>query len=166
VDAKLIFWTGALLNMALVVFLGARGVLLVRRGEVERHRRSMIAAGVLVIAFLIAYVAKLALLGGEDLGLWSPAARGVLYFHETCIAAMLIGGATAGRRAWKLRHTRRVTGDPADPPAAPDGFRLHRRAGRLAMIAAVLGVLSATVMLGGMYSRGDAIDSPLLARFE
>jgi hypothetical protein len=34
------------------------------------------------------------------------------------------------------------------------------------VIAAVLGVMSATVMLGGMYSRGDAIDSALLTRFE
>lgn len=162
----LLFWTGALVNMFLAVGVGARGIQLVRRGDVKRHRRAMKAASVLVVGFVVAYVLKLALLGGEDLAVWSSAARGVLYFHETCIAVMLVAGAVAGHRAWRLRHTRRITGDAADPPAASRVIRHHRRAGRAALIAAVLGALSATVMLGGMYSRGDAVESPLLARFE
>ncbi|MDH3686166.1 MAG: DUF420 domain-containing protein [Myxococcales bacterium] len=165
-DAKLLFWTVALLNMGVVVGLGAHGIRLVRRGEVQRHRRAMLAASVLVVGFVVAYVLKVAFLGGEDLDTWSSAARGVLYFHETCVAAMLVGGAVAGWRAWKLRGTRLLTRNAADPPAPAGAFRLHRLAGRAAMIAAVLGVLSATVMLGGMYSRGDATDSALLTRFE
>jgi len=166
VDAKLLFWTGALLNMGAVVGLGAHAIRLVRRGEVQRHRRAMLGASVLVVGFVVAYILKVAFLGGEDLDTWSSAARGVLYFHETCVAAMLVGGAIAGQRAWKFRNTRRVTREAAHPPAPAGVFRLHRIAGRAALIAAVLGVLSATVMLGGMYSRGGATDSTLLTRFE
>ena len=165
-DAKLIFWTGALVNMAVVVGLGLHGVRLARRGDVSRHRRAMTVASALVFGFVAAYVVKLAVLGGEDLAAWSAAARGVLYFHETCIALMLVGGAVAGFRAWRLRATRRLSGRPQDPVTDPRALALHRRAGRVALVAALLGVLSATVMLGGMYSRGDAVQSSLLARFE
>lgn len=165
-DLKLLFWTAALLNMGAVVGLGAHGIRLVRRGDVQRHRRAMLAASILVVGFVAAYVLKVAFLGGEDLATWSSAARSVLYFHETCVAAMLVGGAIAGQRAWKFRNTRRVTLDATHPAAPPGAFRLHRLAGRAALIAAVLGVLSATVMLGGMYSRGGTADSTLLTRFE
>jgi uncharacterized membrane protein YozB (DUF420 family) len=166
VDAKLLFWTGALVNMVVVVALGVRGVQLVRRGEVARHRRAMLAASALVVGFVAAYVVKLGLLGGEELGLWSSAARGVLYFHETCVAVMVIGGAVAGQRAWRLRRTRHLTGDANDPRTPVGALLVHRRAGRAALIAALLGVLSAAVMLGGMYSRGGVVESPALARLE
>jgi uncharacterized membrane protein YozB (DUF420 family) len=166
VDAKLLFWTGALVNMAVAVGVGARGIQLVRRGDVARHRRAMLTASALVLGFVGAYVVKLAALGGEDLDVWSTGARGVLYFHETCVALMLIAGAVAGRRAWQLRRTRRITGSPAHPAAAPAALHGHRRAGRTALLAAVLGVLSATVMLAGMYSRADAVRSGWLTWLE
>ena len=165
-DAKLLFWTGALVNMAVAVVVAARGIQLVRRGDVERHRRAMKIASVLVVGFVLAYLLKVQLLGGEDLDAWSSGARGVLYFHETCVSIMLLAGAVAGHRAWRLRRTRRITGDTADPPAPPHVIRLHRRAGRAALIAAVLGVLSAAVVLGGMYGRADTAPSALLAPFE
>ena len=41
-DAKVLYWTGALVNLGVISVLLARGVFLIRRGEVARHRRSML----------------------------------------------------------------------------------------------------------------------------
>jgi len=165
-DAKLVYWTGALVNMAVIVALAGHGVRLARRGDVAGHRRAMLVASGLVLAFVASYALKLAFLGREAVETWSPAAIWVLRFHETCVLFMILGGAFALARAWRLRRTRLVTRDPEDPRPAPALLRAHRRAGRVAVGAALLGVLSACLVLAGMYARSGAVDGPALAAHE
>jgi len=146
VDPKLLYWTGALLNMVLVVVLAVSGVASVRRGDVARHRRRMLAASVLVGAFVLSYALKVAVLGREPIATWSPAAIWTLRVHELCVLVMLVGGAGAGLGAFRMR---------AAPLAAEHaGVRAaHRRAGRAAVIAAGAGLVTAGVVLAGMYGR-------------
>jgi len=143
IDPKLVFWTAALFNMAAAVALALRGVALVRRGQIRAHRRSMLAACTLVGAFLLAYGVKRVWLGGEDLSVWSPLARWNLWIHESLVMTMLIAGGVALQAACQLARTRRVTGDPADPPLDPRRATRHRRAGRVAVLCAMLGLLTA-----------------------
>lgn len=156
-DPKLLFWTGALVNMVVIVVLAFAGVRARRRGDIPLHRRLMLSCAGLVGFFLSSYVLKLAFLGREDLSLWSPYAVWVLRFHETCILLMLLAGFLAARRGMALAGTRNVTHDPADPVAAPERARGHRGAGRLAVAAAVFGVLSAAVVLFDMYQRAGML---------
>lgn len=152
-DPKLIFWTGAFANMSLIVALAFVGVRARRRGDIALHVRCMLTGAVLVAAFLLAYVWKLAFLGREDMDAWSGASVWVLRIHETCVLVMLVAGALAVRRGRALRATRNVTRDPADPAAPLQQVRGHRGAGQLAVGAAVLGLLTAGVVLFGMYQR-------------
>ena len=152
-DARLVYWTAALLNMILLCIIALRGIAQARRGEVARHRRSMLISASLVLAFVGSYVPKVIFLGKEDLPSWSRGAVFTLYFHELCIAAMLLGGAVAIHRGLSLRRTRLVTHDPEDPDADPRTLNGHRLAGRVAVTGAIMGALSATVVLIGMYGR-------------
>jgi uncharacterized membrane protein YozB (DUF420 family) len=113
----------------------------------------MLSAGALVIAFLVSYVFKLLFLGREDLSLWSGFYINTLWFHETCVLTLLLAGSFAIQRGFSLRATRNVTGDRADPPAPDRTLRWHRRAGWTAVVSAVVGWLSACVVLTGMYQR-------------
>ena len=154
-DAKLLYWTGALVNLGVVVLLAADGVRRIRRGEVRAHRRRMLAAGALVGLFLGSYLVKVAALGKEDRSAWSGLDYGVLYVHESCIAVMLLCGAYAGFRAFRFRRAL----PPGDlPPAARRAAdrRGHRRAGWGAVVGAVLAFVTAAGVLVGMYGR--AID--------
>jgi len=152
-DPKLIYWTGALLNMALVAGVAVQGVRQIRRGEVARHRRSMLTAIALVLAFIASYVLKLAWLGREHLETWSTASVRTLQLHELCIAAMLLGGGFALYRSFALRRTRLVTRHAEDPEPDPAIVRAHRLAGRIAVGGALLGWLTAAFVLVGMYGR-------------
>jgi len=152
-DANFLFWTGALLNMALMFGLMANGVRQVRRGNLAAHRRSMIAATALVAVFLVSYLFKATLLGREDFSLWSRAAVWNLRFHETCVLAMLLAGGFALLRARRLRATRNFTRE-RDDPIAPDSLvRSHTRAGWAAVTSATLGLLTAAIVLAGMFGR-------------
>ena len=91
-NANLIFWCFALLDLGAVVTCIALGVARVRAGDIAAHRRSMLAAVTLVGVFLISYLVKLALLGREDRGGWTSGELTVLYVHELFVAAMLLGG--------------------------------------------------------------------------
>jgi uncharacterized membrane protein YozB (DUF420 family) len=152
-DAGLLFWSAALANMSVLVSLALMGVWQARLGRVERHRRLMLIAAGLVGLFVLSYLAKLALLGGEDLASWSPIDGAVLRVHETCVLVMLLGGIVAGRRAWRMRKTRKVTRRPEDPPPPPSVLRWHRRAGWSAVVGALLGLLTAILVLAGMFRR-------------
>ena len=145
-DPKLAYWTGALVNMALIVWLAASGVRLARRGDYVRHRTRMLGAASLVGLFLASYLFKVLVLGREQLSLWSRTDVWVLRFHELCIAVFVIGGATA--LAIALRR-----GMPLASPEREATHRRHRRAGWAAVIGVVLGLLSATWVLSGMYAR-------------
>lgn len=152
-DAKVIYWTAALLNLGVIVALALRGVAQVRRGEVEAHRRSMLAAAALIVAFLVSYPLKLLFLGREDLAAWSALHVHNLHLHETCVALMLLAGAVALSRARAMRGTRQRTRDPASPPAPASTVRWHHRAGWTGVSAAVAGFLTACGILAGMVGR-------------
>ncbi len=152
-DARLVYWTAALLNMILLCVIALRGVRQARMGEVARHRRSMLTASALVIAFVVSYVPKVIFLGKEQLELWSPATVYTLYFHELCVAAMLLGGGVAVHRGIALSRTRLATHSSEDPAPEPRTLHVHRIGGRIAVTAALLGALAAGVVLLGMYDR-------------
>jgi len=152
-DAKVLYWTGALINLGVIISLVVTAVRHVRRGDVARHRRNMLIACSLVGAFLGSYVLKVAFLGRERLSEWSEAHRVVLYVHETCVLLMLIAGAVALSQAWRMRKTRNVTRQPGDSLAPESTRRWHRRAGWSAAFGSALGLLTAAVVLAGMVAR-------------
>ncbi len=155
IDARVWYWTGAWLNMLAVVLLASAGIREVRRREIARHRRRMLSAMVLVLAFLVSYAIKLLVLGREQLELWSPAYVAALRFHELCVAAMVIGGLTALWLATRLRLIEAANGSRGRYPAEKieSRLRLHRRAGRTAYWSALLGLVLAAVVLFGMFTR-------------
>ncbi len=153
VDPRIVFWTGALANMALIVILALRGVRQIRRGEIAAHRRSMLTACVLVALFLGSYLLKRSVLGGEDLSVWSRPALVNLWVHESFVALMLVAGGTALVLGRRLARTRRVTGQAHDPPADPARIRRHRRAGWTAIVASFFGLATACGILAGMLTR-------------
>ncbi len=147
------YWSGALLNMALVVGCLWCGVRAVRRQEVARHRRFMLTAVALVGLFIVSYGLKLTLLGREALELWSGRDVWVLRFHEACIAAMLLGGGTALTLALRLGFPIEDPSSRPDPERVRSRIRLHHRAGWTAVGAATLGIASAAAVLFGMFAR-------------
>lgn len=152
-DARFLFWSGALLNMALMFGLLFNGVRQVRQGNVQAHRRSMIGAASLVLAFLVAYLLKATLIGKEDFSRWSVPDVWILRFHEMCVLLMLLAGIVALTRARRLRGTQNATADRDDPMAPEPLVRSHTRAGWTAVSAAALGLVTAAIVLIGMYGR-------------
>jgi hypothetical protein len=153
-DPRLAYWTFALLDLAAVVGFALAGVAALRRGDVLRHQRRMLAAAALVALFLLSYLFKLALIGREDLGSWDRASIWILRLHELCVFTMLVAGGIAGSRALRLRHTRNATRDPRDPPAPAALVLWHRGSGKTAVCAAALALGFAGLVLAGMYRRG------------
>jgi uncharacterized membrane protein YozB (DUF420 family) len=152
-DAKVLYWTGALVNMGAVVVCTIIGARQIRMGNPRLHRRLMLVAAVLVCGFVLSYVLKLQFLGREDLSTWSFTAINILRFHETCVLTMLVGGGLSLLWGARLRATRSFSLDAADPSAAPGLVKRHHWAGRVAIAGAVLGFFSAMLVLAGMYSR-------------
>lgn len=152
-QAHLVFWSAALLDLAAVAGLALLGVWQIRRGAWRAHRRCMLGAAALVGVFLAAYVLKVRWLGPEELASWSGFQIAVLRVHELGIAAMLGGGLYAGYRAFRFRATLPTEPLlPAEDPASRQRVG-HRRAGRVAVAGATLAWLTAALMLAGMYAR-------------
>ena len=153
-DPRLAYWTFALLDLAAVVGFAAAGVAALRRGDVPRHQRRMLTAAALVGLFLLSYLAKLALIGREDLASWEPASIWMLRIHELCVFTMLVGGsewpararcacaARATRRTIRRirRRRRRWCAGTAEPARRPSS-------------AAALALGFAGLVLAGMYRR-------------
>ncbi len=154
-DPKLIYWTGAWLNMLAIVALAVFGVCRIRQHQVAPHHRRMLTAAWLVAGFLVSYGLKLRFLGREALDTWDPWYVNVLRVHELCVLSLVVAGATALYLAVRLRL--RVARDGFegvyDTAQIPARRRLHRRAGWTALVAAILGILTASVVLFGMYER-------------
>jgi hypothetical protein len=110
-------------------------------------------AASLVILFLVSYVVKLLILGREDMAIWSTLDVWVLRIHEVFVLQMVLAGSVAWVQSRKLLRTKLVTHDPADPAPNPRVVRIHRFAGRTAVIGAVLGFVMAVGVLVGMYLR-------------
>lgn len=155
-DPKLIFWTAAFANLTAVCGFAIAGVRHVRRGEVARHRRSMKIASLLVLAFLASYALKIQFLGRENMAVWSTVDVWVLRIHELFVMQMVVGGGIAWIHARKLLGTRLVTHDSSDPVPDARPLRIHRLAGRAAVIGSLLGWAMAVVVLIGMFSRAFA----------
>jgi len=157
-DPKVIYWTGAWINMAAITGLAFWGVRSVRRNDVARHRQCMLVASLLVGGFLLSYGIKLATLGREPLSTWDAFYVNTLRFHESCVAVMVIAGVLALHLARRLRLREARDGSAgAYRERTAARLRLHRIAGRTAIAGAVLGLLSAGVVLYGMYVRAGAL---------
>jgi uncharacterized membrane protein YozB (DUF420 family) len=111
----------------------------------------MLTSASLVGLFLVSYVIKAIVLGREDRSLWSQASLWTLYVHEACVAVMLVAAGIALMRARRFGPLRDSA--PPAPEARERGRRVHRRAGRVAVSASVLALLTAAGVLAGMYAR-------------
>jgi uncharacterized membrane protein YozB (DUF420 family) len=152
-DPKLVYWTGALANLLVIVTCAAFAVVRIRRGDIRGHKRLMLTASSLVVLFLVSFVLKGVVLGGEDVAAWSTFHRTVLRTHETFVLAMLLGGAYAGSRAWRFRRT--LGPGPLQPPsdASRRDRARHRRGGWIAIVGSALGFATAALVLAGMFER-------------
>ena len=152
-DPKLVYWTGALANLLVIVVCAAVAVARIRRGDVRGHKRLMLTASSLVVLFLVSFVLKGRILGAEDVAAWSTFHRNVLRTHETFVLAMLLGGAYAGSRAWRFRRTLGL--GPLQPPtdASRRDRSRHRIGGWIAVVGSALGFATAAVVLAGMFER-------------
>jgi uncharacterized membrane protein YozB (DUF420 family) len=152
-DAKLLFWSTALANLAVICGLAVTGVRFARRGEIARHRRAMKTASWLILAFLGAYLAKVGFLGREDQSVWTRLDVWVLRIHELFILIMGIAGGVAWRQGRRLALTVLVTHNPEDPEPDTAVMRTHRLAGWTAVISSLLAFVFATGVLAGMIAR-------------
>lgn len=144
--ANLAFWTYAWILTSLAVGCGFAGWREIRHGRVLRHRRLMHTAAALIGLFLVSYLLKLVFLGREDLASWDPRSVWVLRLHETFIAVMLVAGILA---RWRARRFDLSRGRAQEPALA----RLHRASGRIALVSALMALVSAGIVLVGMYAR-------------
>ncbi len=148
-DPKVAYWTAALVNMVAMLALACSGVAWARRGDYARHRRRMLGAVSLVLLFLFSYVVKVATLGPEPLETWPRLYVWVLRSHESFIAILVLAGGTALGLA--LRRRMPIPGPRSE--AAKRTHLWHRRAGWTALVGGLLGVLTASYVLYGMYAR-------------
>ncbi len=153
IDPKALFWTGALINMLVILGCAGFGIRNVRAGRVHVHKRLMLTGVWLVVLFLVSYVAKSFVLGKEDLHTWGEFHVSVLRFHETCVTIMLIAGGLALFTGLRTHLDAEDRPEGEDPLWFAGRVRLHRRAGRTAVVASALGVASAAIVLYGMYTR-------------
>ncbi|MEE8580935.1 MAG: DUF420 domain-containing protein [Myxococcota bacterium] len=152
-DAKLVYWSLALVNLTFIVLIAIYAAIQVPRRRIRRHHGSMLVVCLLVLGFLVSYAFKLMLLGREDHSLWSGAELTTLRIHETFVLVMVVSLGLAGWRAWSIRTTRNFTDQTDDPPASAALLRRHRRAGWTAVVCAVFGLLTAAMVLVAMYRR-------------
>ena len=152
-DPKLYYWTAALINLSVLCGFALSGVRYARRGEIARHQRAMKIATALVGLFLVSYIVKLMILGRENMAVWSSLDVWVLRIHEIFVLQMIVAGSVAWIQSRKLVHTKLVTHEPADPMPDSRVVRIHRIAGRTAVIGAVLAFVMAVGILVGMYLR-------------
>ena len=154
-DPKLYFWTAAIVDLGAVCFMALLGVRYARSGEIARHKRSMKIASLLVLLFLASYLLKVQFLGREDMSVWSTLDLWVLRIHELFVLQMLVGGTVAWIQGRKLLATRLVTHDPDDPAPKIETLRIHRFAGRAAVLGAAMAFVMAIGILSGMYLRAS-----------
>jgi len=153
-NPSLAFWTAALVNLFAVTALTTIGVRAVRRGQLSKHRRCMKTAAVLVTCFLGAYPLKLLWLGREPISEWSGHAVAILRIHEVCVFTMTGAGLIALMLSRKLHRNRnRLIHLPDAPLGSRRALQRHRMAGWTAAIGAGLALLTAAIVLMGMYER-------------
>ena len=153
-NPSLAFWTAALINLLAIVALVAIGIRNIRRGNLSQHRRCMKSAAALVVCFFGIYPIKVLWFGRERLPEWSGQAVAVLRIHELCVFAMLVGGVVALILSRKMHSNRsQPTRLPDAPLASSRTLQSHRKAGWTAAIGAGLALLTAAIVIAGMYER-------------
>lgn len=155
-DPKLIYWTAALVNLAAVVSCGLLGWRQARRRDFQAHRRWMLAASWLVLAFLGSYVLKVLVLGRENLAIWAERYVRTLHVHEAFVSLMLVCGIAALVQARRLGLPRGADSPAIDAVRLARGVQLHRRLGRIGILSAAAGLATAAYVLWGMYERAAA----------
>jgi uncharacterized membrane protein YozB (DUF420 family) len=138
-QARAIYWTIALILMGIAVIHAATGIRQVRRGETEKHRRSMGRALIWVAVFLVSYLGKVLVLGHENLELWSADRRLVINLHRGLVLTMLVTGGIG--RLLAGRALARVS----------PGRQLHRVLGWIAFPSAIAGLGTAVLVLAQMW---------------
>ncbi len=149
-DPKLLFWTGALVNMWLIVAIACSGIAKVRAGDEGSHQRRMILAGSLVALFVLAYGLKLFFLGREDLDQWQNWSVILLRIHEAFVLAMILGGARAATLAFKVRKIEAQSPEDASIQVLR---ATHGKTGKFTFVSSLGGAITATGVLLGMYLR-------------
>lgn len=135
----MVMWSLALACAGAGFVSAATGLWLARRKRIAAHRRMMLLAGALVGLFVVVYLAKVILFGREPKAEWTDVELVVLRVHEVLVAVFLIAGA---RAAWL---SRRLTVDPAGGPEEARDRRHHRLAGRIAVGAYGLAMITAVL---------------------
>ena len=148
---RVLYWTFALTTMAAAVGSAVVGQWHARNGRVLEHRRAMTSAGILIGIFLISYVLKVAIIGKESLASWTHLEVLVLRAHESLVALMLLAGAGAGY----LGSRRRIHGQERT-----SSNLAHKIVGRIAIASGTLGLVTAGMLLVGMYGRWAARAEP------
>jgi uncharacterized membrane protein YozB (DUF420 family) len=155
-DPKLVYWSAALVDLGAVVTCALVGWRRARRRDFQAHRRAMLSACWLVVAFLVSYVAKVALLGREQLELWEARYVRALHVHESFVLLMLLCGIGALVQARRLGLPRAPGSAPIEPARLARGVRLHRGLGRVGVVASALAFATAAYVLSGMYGRAGS----------
>lgn len=149
-DPNLLFWTGALVNIWLIVAIACSGIAKVRAGDEASHQKRMVFAGGLVVLFVLAYGGKLWFLGREDLDPWQAWSVILLRIHEAFVLAMIVGGARAATLAFKVKGFEKKTPQDAQCQVLRAA---HRKAGKFTFVSSLGGAITATGVLLGMYLR-------------
>ncbi len=139
--SHLVFWTFAWLLLGTTTAVAWLGQREMSARDVGDHRRAMRLAGWLVGLFLVAYGAKLALLGREHLDTWPAPMVTLLRVHESFMAVVVASGLVA----WRMAPRGLRSAD--EPPSRPR----HRRLGWTALLAVSGGFATATALLAGMF---------------
>ena len=148
--ANLMYWLFAYVLTLVAFLIGLNGVSHIRRGDWQAHRKRMVASCNLILFFVASYVVKVLVLGREDKSDWSTFYLVVLYIHESFIACMLIFGVLARIRAAKLQLK---TPDGSDAIVR----KKHGNAGKMCLLFCALGILTATVVVFGMFERAGLV---------
>lgn len=147
-DARLAFWTFALGLMLVMMLSGLNGWRQIRRGDVASHRRSMHVAITLFFTFILSYLLKLRFIGREDFSQWSDMDINILRIHETFVLILFLAGLVARWLARRLDGPTKATSE-SRREVAPR----HRWAGRIALVSGIMALLTAGLVLAGMYRR-------------
>ena len=174
-DAHLTFWTGALIVLGFASACVSAGFVQIRLKNYIWHRRLMQAATVLIVIFLVGYALKLFFLGRENFQYWTSSDLRVLHIHESFMLLLIL--CIAGNIYLKQRFVVAIEpAEPGEPGSSPGGQvefrrgedrarRWHRRLGRVAVIATLFGLLTAAIVLQGMYRRAStAAQSSIILR--
>ena len=149
-NVNLAFWVFAYALTLLSIIIAFSGVGAAKKGDFETHRKRMTLACNLILFFVLSYVVKMFALGREDKSQWTTIYLVVLYIHETLIGGMLVSGTISRVLAYKFRDS--LSGDTVSPLDIKRR-KTHARAGKMCIMFAISALITAAVVLYGMFVR-------------